>query len=209
MKNTILLLLVILNFTLVTAATKEITAEVVFENAIGLKLESGEFFITELNTRITITTTDSFKITLPAAGKYQFGFSTNEFGSQVTYPERITLKKNTITIRLVPKIETVLSSNNTPITLNFANKPSEELIEQLFIKGRLNFIVHGLDAKISDEFIVFKNKYGVGIRKENCAIDPVSFKKVRENNSIIAEFLSKRQGTSWLNELPIKPIGLK
>ncbi len=82
-------------------------------------------------------------------------------------------------------------------------------MEHLFTAGQLNFIVHGLDAKIPDEFVAFKNKFGVGIRKENGAIDPVSFKKVRENNSMIAEFLPKRQGTSWFNESPIKPIGLK
>ena len=82
-------------------------------------------------------------------------------------------------------------------------------MDHLFTSGQLNFIVHGLDAKIPDEFVAFKNKFGVGIRKENCAIDPVSFKKVRDNNSIIAEYLSKKHGSTWINESPIKPIGLK
>ena len=82
-------------------------------------------------------------------------------------------------------------------------------MDHLFTAGQLNFIVHGLDAKIPDEFVAFKNKFGVGIRKENCAIDPVSFKKVRDNNSIIAEYLSKKHGNTWINESPIKPIGLK
>lgn len=209
MKNIILGLLLLLNGAFAIAATKEITAEVVFENATGQELNSGEFYITELNTRIAINTTTSFKITLPAAGKYQFGFITKEFGSQVTYPERITLKNNTITIRLVPKIDIVLLSNNVPFTLNFDHKPSEDQMEHLFTAGRLNFIVHGLDAKITDEFIAFKNKFGVGIRKENCVVDPISFRNARENNRIIAEFLAKRQGNSWFNELPIKPIGLK
>ena len=70
----ILLALFFLFSIAVEAETKEIIAEVVFENATDVTFSSGTFFITELDEEIEITSLENFKITLPKKGKYQFVF---------------------------------------------------------------------------------------------------------------------------------------
>jgi predicted RNA-binding protein (virulence factor B family) len=39
-------------------------------------------------------------------------------------------------------------------------------------------------------------------------VDPLSFKKARENNQMIFDYLNKKYGTDWLNN-PTKPFGIK
>jgi hypothetical protein len=43
--------------------------------------------------------------------------------------------------------------------------------------------------------------------KENC-VDPLSFKKARENNQMIFDYLNKKYGTDWLNNYQQNP-GIK
>lgn len=76
------------------------------------------------------------------------------------------------------------------------------------IDGNLNFIIHGIDNKIPREYLNFKEKYGIGLIIENCATDPFSFKRATKNNQRISEYLNKKYGKDWLDELPSKPYGI-
>lgn len=209
MKKIILTVILAFTFTISKANEKEIIAEVVFENLTGKELNFGEFFITETNERIKINNTKSFQITLPGKGKYQFGFSTEDFTAYTYYPSRITNKKNTITIRLVKKKKFTLNSGMYSIPMNLDTNLTDEQIEKKISAGTLNFISHGIDNSIPKEFSAFKEKYGIGVIKENCVIDPMSFKKATENNIMIADYLNKKYEADWLKELPIKPFGIK
>ena len=209
MKKIFITLILALTFTVSKATEKEIIAEVVFENLTGKELNSGEFFITETNERIEIKDTQSFKITLPSKGKYQFGFATKDFTAYTYYPSRITNNKNTITIRLVEKTELTINKGTFSFPINLDTNPTEEQIEKRISEGTLNFIMHGIDSSIPEEYVKFKKKYGIGLIKENCVIDPLSFKKATENNQMIFDFLNKKYGTDWLNELKAKPFGIK
>jgi hypothetical protein len=209
MKKIIITLITVLTFTVSKANDKEIIAEVVFENLTGKELNSGEFFITETNERIEIKDTQSFKITLPSKGKYQFGFATEDFTAYTYYPSRITNNKNTITIRLVEKTKLTLNNGTFSFPMNLDTNLTTEQIEKRISEGTLNFITHGINSSIPEEYVRFKEKYGIGLIKENCVVDPLSFKKARENNQMIFDYLNKKYGTDWLNELPTKPFGIK
>ena len=101
----------------------------------------------------------------------------------------------------------VLASNvETNETSRFV---TDEQIEKRISSGILNFISHGIDNSIPKEFSAFKVKYGIGLIKENCVIDPVSFKRAGENNIMNADYLNKKYGEDWLKELPTKPFGIK
>ena len=209
MKKIFITLILALTFTVSKANEKEIFAVVVFENLTGKELNSGDFFITETKERIEIKDTQSFKITLPSKGKYQFGFATEDFTAYTYYPSRITNNKNTITIRLVEKTELILNNGTFSFPMNLDTNITDEQIERRISQGTLNFIIHGIDSSIPEEYVRFKEKYGIGLIKENCVIDPLSFKKTRENNQMIFDYLNKKYGTDWLNELPTQPFGIK
>lgn len=190
------------------AFATEIVATVVFENLTDRELKSGEFTIIDLNKKIEISTTENFKITLPEKGKYQFSFVSDDFTAYTFYPTRINKRKNTITVRLMEKSE----FNNGGIysfPMNLETALTDEQIELRIENGTLNFIMHGIDNSIPKEYIDFKEKYGIGLIKENCVIDPLSFKKATENNQMIFDFLNKKYGTEWQAELKTKPFGIK
>jgi hypothetical protein len=209
MKKVLLFLLFTTALTICTASDKEIIAEVVFENTTGKTFTTGSFYITETNKRLEINTLESFKITLPAKGKYLFSFSTPDFTSYTIYPAVINDRKNTITVRLVEKKELVstVAPFSKPFTANTAL--TEEQIKQQIVTGQVYFIMHGIDNSIPDEYIAFQKKYGIGLKKENCVLDPLSFKRTIENNQIIANYLNNKYGNSWMLDLTVKPFGLK
>ena len=209
MKKLVLLLLLALNVTISKASDKEIIATVVFENTTGKTFSTGEFYITETNKRIEISTLDSFKITLPEKGKYIFSFSTPDFETYTVYPVVISERKNIITIKLIDKKETVRGTIGFSKPLILDSQATQEQIEQLVLAGQVYFITHGLDNSIPQEYMAFQQKYGISLKKENCAIDPLSFKIARENNQIIANYLDSKYGKDWFLELDIKPFGVK
>ncbi len=207
MKKIILTLILALTFTVSKASEKEIIAEVIFENLTNKEFTSGEFTIIDLNKKIDISKAESFKITLPEKGKYQFSFVSDDFTAYTFYPTRINKRKNTITVRLMEKTE----FKNTGIysfPMNLETDLTDEQIEQRIENGTLNFIMHGIDSSIPKEYAEFKEKYGIGLTKENCVIDPLSFKKATENNQMIFDFLNKKYGTEWQSELKTKPFGI-
>ena len=208
MKKTILTLILALTFTVTKATEKEIIAEVVFENLTNKEFTSGEFTIIELNKKTEITKAESFKITLPEKGKYQFSFVSDDFTAYTFYPTRINKRKNTITIRLMEKVE-FKNVGVYSFPMNLETDLTDEQIEDRIANGTLNFIINGIDSKIPEEYIKFKEKYGIGLIKENCVIDPISFKKTRENNEMIFDYLNKKYGTEWIKELKTKPFGIK
>lgn len=148
MKNILLTLTLALAFTVSKASEKEIIAEVVFENLTGEELNSGEFFIIETNDKIEIKGTQSFKITLPSKGKYQFGITTEGFTAYTFYPSRITNKKNTITIQLVEKIEFTFNNRTLSFPMNLDINLSDEQIEKKIAEENLNFIIHRIESSI-------------------------------------------------------------
>jgi hypothetical protein len=208
MKKIILTLILALTFTVSKASEKEILAEVIFENLTNKEFTSGEFTIIDLNKKTEITKAESFKITLPEKGKYQFSFVSDDFTAYTFYPTRINKRKNTITIRLMEKVE-FKNVGVYSFPMNLETDLTDEQIEDRIANGTLNFIINGIDSKIPEEYIKFKEKYGIGLIKENCVIDPISFKKTRENNEMIFDYLNKEYGTEWIKELKTKPFGIK
>ncbi|OZV68174.1 FEKKY domain-containing protein [Winogradskyella aurantia] len=191
-----------------TAFATEIVATVVFENLTDKELKSGTFTIIDLNKKIDISKAESFKITLPEKGKYQFSFVSDNFTCYTFYPARINKKKNTITVQLMEKTE-FKSGGIYSFQINLETNLTDEQIEQRLADGTLNFIIHGIDNSIPKEYLEFKEKYGIGLVKENCVIDPLSFKKATENNQMIFDFLNKKYGIEWQTELKTKPFGIK
>lgn len=208
MKKIFITLILALTCTISKATEKEIIAEVIFENLTNKEFTSGEFTIIDLNKKTEITKAESFKITLPEKGKYQFSFVSDDFTAYTFYPTRINKRKNTITIRLMEKVE----FNNVGVysfPMNLETDLTDEQIEDRIANGTLKFIMNGIDSTIPEEYIKFKEKYGIGLIKENCVIDPISFKKTRENNEMIFDYLNKKYGTEWIKELKTKPFGIK
>ena len=208
-KRIIITLILALTFTVSNAAEKEIIAEVIFENLTAKECIFGEFYIFETNKNIEINSTESFRITLPNKGKYQFRFVTDDFTAFIFYPSKITKRKNTITIRLVEKSELNFNNGIFSFPMNLDTNLTDEQIEQRIIDGNLNFIIHGIDNSIPIEYVEFKEKYGIGLIKENCVIDPLSFKRATENNQMISDYLNKKYGKDWLKKLESKPFGIK
>ncbi|WP_299888777.1 hypothetical protein [uncultured Lacinutrix sp.] len=206
MKNTFLTLILTL-FTTITFAN-EIEATVVFSNLTNKAFTSGTFTIIDLNKKTEVNKTESFKIILPKKGKYQFSFVSDDFVAYTFYPKRINKRKNIITIRLIEKTE-LSSKVQYSFPMNLDTNLTDKQIEQRIEDGTLNFIINGIDSSIPEEYIKFKEKYKIGLIKENCVIDPISFKKTRENNHMIFDYLNKKYGTEWINELKIKPFGIK
>ena len=190
----ILLALFFLCSIAVEAETKEIIAEVVFENATDVTFSSGTFFITELEEEIEITSLENFKITLPKKGKYQFGFYAEEFVSYILYPSKITSRKNIIRIRLESKIKSNAVSGFTIYT----NNPDIGM----------NFVYNGINNKPID-FTRFTEEYGVGMISKNCVVDPLMMKYVTAHNQKVAAYLTAKFGVTWKDDLPATPFGLQ
>jgi hypothetical protein len=199
MKNIIFTLILTLTFAVSNATDKEIIAEVIFENLTTKESISGEFYINETNEKIKIENIENFKITLPKKGKYQFRFITEDFIAFVSYPKRITNRKNIIRIQLMSKY----------YSANLDSEVTDEQIEKRISDEKVNFIMHGIGNSIPIEYSEFKKKYGIGLTKENCVIDPISMKKARENNQRILKYLTDKYGENWLKELNEKPFGIK
>lgn len=203
----LILTLTLALFTSIAFAT-EIVATVVFENLTEKELISGEFTIIELNKKIEISKAESFKITLPKKGKYQFNFVSDNFTAFTFYPSRINKSNNTITVRLMEKNE-LNNSGIYSFPINIETDLTDEQIEQRIENGTLNFIMYGIDSSIPKEYVEFEEKYGIGLSKVNCEIDPLSFKKAIENNQMIFDFLNRKYGNEWQTELKTKPLGIK
>jgi hypothetical protein len=209
MKNLFILLFITLTVSSLRAIDKQITAEVVFENMTTKDFNGGEFYILETNEIIKINSLSSFKITLPASGKYQFSFATKGFIAYTMYPEVIKDKKNTITIRLVENKDKMEPTSGFLQSVSDKNTLTDEQFEQKIGSGQLYFIIHSLDSSIPTEYLDFEKKYGISLIKENCVIDPISSKKEREKNQIIADYLDRKYGDIWRKDLPAKPFGVK
>ena len=199
-----------LGFVLATslASAKEIKVTLVFENLTNKNLTSGTLTIQDLSKKIEVNKQEEFTIILPVKGKYRFVFKAEDFNVEISYPSRITLRNNTIIIRLMDKTEIPIEEAfSLPFALNM--NPTDEQIEERISKGTLNFIILGIDNTIPEEYVEFKAKYGVGLFKENCVIDPILYKKAVENNQMIFNYLNKKYGTQWWSELKSKPLGIK
>lgn len=204
------LFLILLIPTISGATEKGIIAKVVFENFSSKGLSSGNFFVTDLNKVIEINSEDSFTITLPEKGKYQFGFYSEEFDSYTYYPARITSRKNIITVRLQDKGEDF--SSGKKVKKELGPKISEAF--KIDENGRksaeegMNFIFNGVNNSPVD-FSEFKEKYGIGIVTKNCVVDPITFKESIEHNIYLVNYLNQKFGADWKKDLPARPFGIQ
>lgn len=192
------------------ATEKEITARVVFENFTEKDFLSGKFFITELDQTLEVSSEDSFTITLPNKGRYQFGFYSEGFDSYTFYPARITSNKNIITIRLQNKGANFSLRNDRK---SFSSSKSLEAFKidedgKKLTEEGMNFIFNGITNSPFD-FSRFKEKYGVGVITKNCVVDPLTFKKSIEHNIYLVNFLDEKHGEEWRKDLPAKPFGIQ
>ena len=203
----LILTLILVTFTSIVFST-EIVVTVIFDNLTNKEFTSVDFTIIELNKKIKIIKAESFKITLPEKGSYQFNFVTENFTAYTFYPKIINKRKNTITIQLKEKTE-LKGVETYSFPINPETDLTDKQIENRISNDNLNFIINGIDNSIPEEYVIFKEKYGIGLRKENCVIDPISFKKTRENNEMIFDYLNRKYGTEWIKELKTKPFGIK
>lgn len=193
-----------------SAFSNPITATIVFENSTDKTSISGVFYISETNQSFTINSLDKFTVELPVKGKYNFEFYSEDVQTSISYPVRITERKNTITIRLEKKVEdvtSILSQERFP--LKDISTFSPEQLEEAIALGTINFIVHGLVPPAHGVVKIFKTKYGVGFTSENCVVDPISFKIAISTNKKIEAYLTSKYGNDWENEIPAQPFGLQ
>jgi hypothetical protein len=209
MKKIFLTTILIFSLTILKATEKEISIQIVFENLTKKEFSSGELRIMNPDLKLSIQSTESILMKLPKKGKYEFQFYSDDFNSIIIYPTKITEKKNIIKIQLTEK-PNIKSKNSLNSINNYAEiNETDEQIEQKLINGKLNFIFHGInDSPIENSFI-FKEKYGIGFKTENCVVDTLTYKKSVENNQRIFEFLDKKYESKWLDDLKVKPFGIK
>ena len=196
--------------TVYSTLAHQITATIVFENNTDHTQVTGVFYITETNQSYPVNSLDSFTVELPKKGKYEFGFYSEDVHARTYYPVRITERNNTITVRLENKIEEAIanpSSKNMPLN-DISNLSIEQLEEQIAL-GTINFIVHGLVPPNAEAVEIFKKEFGIGIRSENCAIDPISFKIAMETNKKLEVYLTSKFGNDWKHKIPVQPFGLQ
>ncbi|WP_066219399.1 hypothetical protein [Formosa haliotis] len=203
----LILTLTLALYTAIAFAT-EIEVTVVFENLTKKEMISGEFTIIDLNVKTEIKSDESFKITLPEKGKYHFSFASVDFIAYTFYPVRINKSNNIITIRLTEK-PNFKNRETYAFPIYLETNLTDEQFEKRIVAENLNFIMNGINASIPEEYVCFKNKYGIGLIIENCVIDPLAFKKATKNNQLIFEYLNSKYGTEWQKALKSKPIGIK
>tara|TARA_Y100000310_G_C20050283_1_gene520242 strand:+ start:208 stop:516 length:309 start_codon:yes stop_codon:yes gene_type:complete len=73
---------------------------------------------------------------------------------------------------------------------------------------QLYFIFNGINNTPID-FENFKEKYGVGMRTENCVVDPLTLKETIQHNKAIVKYLNEKFGDQWIEDLPAQPFGIK
>ena len=97
---------------------------------------------------------------------------------------------------------------NTPSN-NFSNQfDTINLFFNDSVKTK-NFLLFGIVNHQTAEMLLFKKKYEVGFKYETCVFSPASYKSTSQNNQNMAIYLFNKYGDSWLNELPVLPIGIK
>ncbi len=101
-----------------------------------------------------------------------------------------------------------IKSYNTAVVEYLTLKTSKEKIKAIFKKGKLSFIISGINATKSNEMIDFKNKFNVDFIFESCALNPLTYNKIKTHNKIVSGFLTNYFGTNWKTFLPFKPLGV-
>lgn len=209
MKNIIFTIILIFSLTILKANEREISIQIVIENLTDKEFSSGELRITNPDLKVSVLSTKSFLMKLPKKGKYEFQFYSDDFSSIISYPTKITEKKNIIKIQLTAKTNSK-SKNNLNFIHDYAeNSETDEQIEKKLNAGKLNFIFHGINDSPIENSLIFKEKYGIGFTTENCAIDTLFYKKSIENNQRILKYLDKIYKSNWRNDLISKPFGIE
>lgn len=85
----------------------------------------------------------------------------------------------------------------------FANE--KDSVEVLMKNKAAHFIQFGITSHNHEDF---KQKYGVDIVYQNCVISPFISKLAKNNNKIIATYLTEKYGETWKKDLEVIPYGL-
>ena len=73
-----------------------------------------------------------------------------------------------------------------------------------------SFVLFGIsDQSNSNEAVLFREKFGIGFRFENCVVLPNDLKKAKEANKEISKVLIEKFGTTWYKELPFSVPGIE
>lgn len=181
-------LFLVMNFVKTKGA---ISVTVHVTNDDNLSFEKGTLTIIETGKTYEIKEAKDFEIQLKK-GKYQFKF-TSETPHTILFPSKISEKDNWVYINL----------GKTKLSNDYA---TDENIKNLVENNSAEFIIFGI---VSEDDTNFKEKYGIGVKAENCVITPYLSNLAKENNKTIANYLNKNFGTSWKADLKITPFGLE
>lgn len=178
-----------------TNKPNEIPITIHFENPKNLPFEKGILQISGIEKSFQINSLENITVDLKK-GKHTFTFQKDGIPNS-TKTIRISKKNNYIVIQL-----------RENIFFNIENSIGipEENTENLLKNKNATFINFGLEMQ---DFTDFKKKYGIGNKNQGCVISGSLGKRATKNNQLIAEYLDKKYGKIWREDLPFLPYGLE
>lgn len=203
MKKRIVIAVTLL-LTLTTTYAKEFTARVTISNETDIPFSKGTLYIDALHYKHEFTTTGEFMLTIPDNGKYVIRFESENFICTTLYPVRLNKRNAQIQVKLT---ETLNIANQIPLNTTLIHKRLT-IAEQIEAGQSVNFVINGITPIPPQTYALFKEKYGIGIVTENCAVDPISFRNAKLHNQAIANYLTEKFGTEWKEDLPISILGI-
>lgn len=183
-------LLVMLSF-----SSAPIRVQVKIENLSGEKFAGGTLKIPKLNKTYTIDDDKTFTIYLEK-DHYQFVFvpKNKNVSTLVFHPNEISKSSDVVKIQIHKNksmIDTSLDQSN---------------VEQRIKDKKVRFISFGFSPMFDK---AFTEKYGVEFTNLGCVITDNLMQQIAQNNTVIADFLTKKYGKSWKADLEALPYGLE
>ena len=169
----------------------EIPVTIQFNYDKNITFEKGTITIKETNQILEIKSLKDITIPLKK-GKYTFIFNSENY-RDVWISKKINEKNNVINVFLIENK-----------SLEISNSVPQGTLLQLE-NGTANFINFGLGIQ---DFSEFKKKYGIGNSNQGCVISGNLAADATKNNQIIADYLDKKFGEVWREDLPFLPFGL-
>lgn len=124
-------------------------------------------------------------------------FSFSLFSSQKTISNGNSQKADTVNVKKVT------------VNGNEVNLPTVATLDNIdfLMKEKKAVIYHyGFAPVYNPEF---EKKYGVKIVNQGCVVMPGENNESKNNNLIVADFLTKNFGEAWKKELSFSPFGTK
>ena len=171
----------------------EIPVTIQFNYDKNITFEKGTITIKETKQILEIKSLEDITIPLKK-GKYTFIFNSENYRN-VWISKKINEKNNVINLFIIENK-----------SLEIKSQFSEESVLLQLENGTANFINFGLGIQ---DFSEFKKKYGIGNSNQGCVISGNIGSDATKNNQIIADYLDKKYGEVWREDLPFLPFGLK